>query len=152
VRLAEERRGAAPAPRPLVRGEESNEEEAEEEAALSPPIVGQSVSDAGNQCQQVLSHFSAEEGFEAQGSDQCIQRIAELKAKWGNDCDVTALWLDMPEVQRYGRWWSDIYRGKDGVWRLRKTLLAEVETRREAATTFRARRLAGKRLAMRARA
>jgi hypothetical protein len=73
----------------------------------------------------VLSHFSAEEWCEAQGSDQCIQRIAELKAKWGNDCDVTALRRETPEVQMYGRWWSDIYRGKDGVWRLRKTLLAK---------------------------
>ena len=115
ARLAEKRRGAAPAPRSLVRGETSDEEDAKAEERLSSPIVGQSINDAEDQCQQVLSHFSAEEWCEAQGSDQCIQRIAELKAKWGDDCDVTALRRETPEVQMYGRWWSDIYRGKDGV-------------------------------------
>jgi hypothetical protein len=83
--------------------------------------VGQSVNDAENQCQQGLSHFWCE----PQGSDQCIQRIAKLKAKWGNECDVTVLQRKTPEVQMYGHRWSDIYRGKDGMWRLRKTLLSK---------------------------
>ena len=123
ARLAEKRRGAAVAARPLVQGEQESEGDADDEDGTDEvPVVGQPTVDAEAQCSRVLGHFTRDEWREAQSGDQCIRRVAELKQLWGKRCQAAALRQETPEVREYCRWWDNIYKDKGGIWRLRKTL------------------------------
>jgi len=114
----------------LVEGESSDEggeEDAQDDDEGEDRFVkkDQPIAEAADQCARVLSPFSDEEWAEAQQRDQCIRRVAELKAKWGDAVDDDERKQECPEVQAYLRWWDGLYRAESGVWTFDKTIQAK---------------------------
>jgi hypothetical protein len=115
-RLAEKRRGGGITRGPLVEGESSDEDGTVDDYPLDDAEIGrkyQTTSQAETQCVCVLSNFGAAEWCEARERYLCLQRVVELKARWGNEVNVEEMKRESPEVQACGRWWPFLYKDKD---------------------------------------
>ena len=81
-----------------------------------------STAQAAHQCVRVLANFGDAELREAQERNECLRRLAGLKAQWGEEVNKQELKHQSPEVQGYCRWWPDLYQTDSGVWMMDKVI------------------------------